>query len=170
MSVIANTTIISNFASIGRLELLWRLYSTLYISTEVYAEIQQGTAEGYTFYDGIGLVIYPFAEDGWIRLAGIAGDDELRLFSTLPAQLHPGEASCIAIACVRSWQFLSDDRAARQEARRLAVNVSGTVGCLALAVEKGLCDLTQANGWLRAMIQRGFRSPVFDLAPLLSAG
>lgn len=167
MSVIANTTVISNFASIDRLELLHHLYTALYISTEVYAEIQQGAFEGYGFYSGIEQVIYPLAEDGWIHLASIAGDDELRLFSTLPTQLHPGEASCIAIAYGRSWQFLSDDRAARQAARKLAVNISGTVGCLALAVERNLCDLPQANGWLQAMIRQGFRSPVFDLAPLL---
>ena len=49
MSVIANTTVISNFASIDRLELLHHLYTTLYISTEVYAEIQQGAFEGYGF-------------------------------------------------------------------------------------------------------------------------
>jgi predicted nucleic acid-binding protein len=168
MSVIANTTVISNFAGIDRLELLRRLYTTLYISTEVYAEVQQGIAEGYAFYEGIDWVVYPLAEDGWIHLASIAGADELRLFSTLPAQLHPGEASCIAIARGRGWQFLSDDRAARQMARKLEVNISGTVGCLALAVEKHLCDLTQANNWLQAMIRKGFRSPVFDLTPLLA--
>jgi predicted nucleic acid-binding protein len=110
--------VISNFASIDRLELLHSLYTILYISTEVYAEIQQGTVEGYAFYEGIDQVIYPLAEGGWIHLAGIARDDELRLFSMLPAELHPGEASCIAIARGRGWQFLSDDRAARQIARK----------------------------------------------------
>lgn len=168
MSVIANTTVISNFASIDRLELLHHLYTTLHISTEVYAEIQQGIVEGYGFYRGIEQVIYPVTQDGWIHLASIAGDDEMRLFSMLPAQLHPGEASCIAIAYGRNWQFLSDDHAARQVARKWAVNISGTVGCLTLAVERSLCDLPQANGWLRAMIRHGFRSPVLDLTPLLS--
>jgi predicted nucleic acid-binding protein len=36
MSVIANTTVLSTFASISQLDLLHRLYDTLHISTEVY--------------------------------------------------------------------------------------------------------------------------------------
>lgn len=168
MSVIANTTVISNFAGVSGLELLHRLYPKLHISTEVYAEIQHGILEGYGFYVGIEQVIYPLAEDGWIHLTSVAGNDEMRLFGTLPSQLHPGEASCIAIAHGRRWQFLSDDRAARQMARTLSVSFSGTVGCLALAVETGLCDITQANSWLHAMIRQGFRSPVADIAPLLA--
>ncbi len=44
MTVIANTTIISNFASVGRLDILKDLLGQLYITTEVYAEIQEGAA------------------------------------------------------------------------------------------------------------------------------
>jgi predicted nucleic acid-binding protein len=47
MSVIANTTVISNFASVNQLDLLRWLFGALYISTEVYAEIQAGLEEGY---------------------------------------------------------------------------------------------------------------------------
>jgi hypothetical protein len=47
MSVIANTTVISNFASINQLDLLRRLFGALYISTEVYEEIRIGLEEGY---------------------------------------------------------------------------------------------------------------------------
>ena len=49
MSVIANTTVISNFASIGQLELLRQLYTKLHISTEVYVEVLDGIDEGYSF-------------------------------------------------------------------------------------------------------------------------
>ena len=68
MSVIANTTAISNFASIGQLELLRQLYTTLHISTEVYGEVQEGIDEGYSFYAGIHSLIYPFSNNGWLRL------------------------------------------------------------------------------------------------------
>jgi len=40
MSVIANTTIISNFAGIGQLSVLKQLFNAVYISVEVYEEIQ----------------------------------------------------------------------------------------------------------------------------------
>ena len=168
MSVIANTTVISNFASIGQLELLRQLYTTLHISIEVYAEVQEGIDEGYSFYAGIGPVLHPFSDSGWIHLTSVTGHEELRLFGTMPAHLHPGEASCIAISHSRGWQFLTDDLAARKYARSLGVQVSGTLGCLVLAVERSLCGLNQANVWLAQMIQHGFRSPVLDLAQLLS--
>jgi predicted nucleic acid-binding protein len=123
--------------------------------------------EGYAFFAGIDRLVYPLNDDGWIHLSGLSGE-ELRLFSGLPARLHKGEAACIAIAKCRGWQFLSDDLEARKYARQLDVRVSGTVGCLVLAIERDRCSLDEANEWLHAMLQRGFRSPVLDLTPLLS--
>jgi predicted nucleic acid-binding protein len=46
MSVIVNTPVISNFASIGQLDVLRHLYGALAMSTEVDDEIQAGLAEG----------------------------------------------------------------------------------------------------------------------------
>lgn len=42
MSTISNTTVLSNFASVDRPDLLKRLFGSLYISLEVYEEIQAG--------------------------------------------------------------------------------------------------------------------------------
>ena len=58
MNVIADTTVISNFVSIGQLDLLRKLYSRLYISMGVYEEIQAGLREGYQFYRGIDNILY----------------------------------------------------------------------------------------------------------------
>ena len=38
MNVIANTTVISNFASVGRLEVLRQLLTEVFISTDVYGD------------------------------------------------------------------------------------------------------------------------------------
>jgi predicted nucleic acid-binding protein len=167
MSVIANTTVISNFASISQLDLLRQLYGQLYISTEVYEEIRVGLDEGYQFYAGIEHLVHPFAEGGWIRLTSPAHEEELRLLGELPGRLQQGEASSIAIAKHRGWTLLTDDQAARREAKRLGIRFSGSVGCLILSVERGLCPLEQANTWLHEMIQQGYRSPVTDLTPLI---
>ena len=169
MSVITNTTVLSNFASIDQLDLLHRLYGTLYMSTEVYEEIQTGLEEGYQFYGGIDTLVFPLAEDGWIQLTSMADAHELRLFGTLPARLHRGEASCLAIAHQRGWLLLTDDRDARDAARQMGIRVSGSVGSLVLAIERSLCTLQQANTWLQAMIQQGYYSPVTDLAALLQS-
>jgi predicted nucleic acid-binding protein len=167
MSVIANTTVISNFASINQLDLLRRLFGALYISTEVYEEIQVGLEEGYQFYTGIDLIIHPFVHDGWIRLTSMTEEAELGLYGELSSRLHRGETSCLVIARYRGWLLLTDDRAARDEGDRLGIMVSGSVGCLVLAAERGLCSLEQANIWLGEMIRQGYRSPVKDLTPLL---
>jgi predicted nucleic acid-binding protein len=167
MSVIVDTTVISNFASIGQLDVLRQLYGSLAISTDVYDEIQAGLAEGYRFYEGIEQWVEPLAEGGWIHLTSMSHEPELRYFRELPARLHRGENSSLAIARHRGWLLLTDDRAARTEATRLGVLVSGSLGCLVLAVERHLCSLLQANSWLQEMIHQGYHSPVTDLAPLL---
>ncbi len=57
MSIIANTTVISNFACIGQSDLLRQLHREIYISAEVYEEIQAGLDEGYLFYTSVYLHI-----------------------------------------------------------------------------------------------------------------
>jgi len=67
----------------------------------------------------------------------------------------------------RDWLFLTDDLMARSHAAQSGIRVSGTVGCLVLAIERGLCDQEQANAWLQQMKSQGYHSPVSDLTSLL---
>lgn len=166
MSIITNTTVVSNFAGIGQLDLLRQLFGTIHISAEVYQEIQAGLQEGYRFYRDFATHVYSHAARGWIRLTGLR-DRELAIFGALPAHLHDGEASCIAIAENRGWWFLSDDLAARTLALARGVRLSGSVGCLVMVVERDVIPLAQANDLLQRMIRQGYRSPVSDLAPLV---
>lgn len=80
MSVITNTTVISNFACIEQLDMLRRLQAVIHISTEVYAELRQGQEEGCAFYTDIDELIYPFSAAGWIHPIGMAAEEEFRLF------------------------------------------------------------------------------------------
>ena len=167
MSVISNTTVISNFASIGQLDVLRQLFGSLAISTEVYHEIEVGLEEGYRFYEGIDQVMSPFSSGGWIELTSMTDDQELRSFHEMPARLHRGESSCLAIARHRNWLLLTYDRNARQEAMRQGIRVSGSIGCLVLAVDHDICSLSQANIWLDEMIKQGYHSPVTDLTTFI---
>lgn len=168
MKVIANTTIISNFAAVGRLDILRDLLGQLFITTEVYAEIQDGLAEGYEFYAGIELHMSLFIPDGWLHLTSLQDDEEFRIFSTMPAALHRGEASCLAVAVRREMAFLTDDARARAVAHGLHVLVSGTLGVLVSAVKEKLLTLETADSLLNQMIQAGYRSPHGTLVELLS--
>ena len=165
MSVISNTTVLSNFASIGQLDLLRRLYQVLHIPTEVYEEISAGLEEGYLFYQDVLPVIHPFSEAGWLHLT-VMETDELRRFGELPCGFHKSEAACLAVAEHRHWTLLTDDGAARMEAARRRIRVSDSIGCLVLAVERRLATLEQANDWLSEMIRLDYRSPITN-TPLL---
>ena len=167
MNVISNTTVLANFAAIDALDSLQNLFGEVFLSTEVYQEIQRGLEEGYAFYSGIEKVLYPVNEAGWLRLTSLSTEHEVMIFSGLPGQLHAGEASCLAIAQQRSWLFLTDDKAARRQAVKRKVAVSGTLGCLVLGVEGDLWTLEQANEQLARIIDSGFFSPLRDLRELV---
>jgi predicted nucleic acid-binding protein len=167
MNIITNTTVISNFASVGRLDLLRQLFGEVYLSTEVYAEIQDGLAEGHVFYTDIETHVHPLAPQGWLRLTALTGEAELRMFDQLLDSLHRGEAASLAIAIQRGWAFFSDDARARQIGRSLQVLVSGTLGVLLRAVKTQCLSLAEADALLDQMIRAGYRSPYTDLAELI---
>lgn len=168
MSVIANTTVLSNFSAIDALDRLRELYGEIYLSIEVYAEIERGLEEGYAFYSGVAEILHPVNEGGWLRLTSLSDEMEIQLFSSMPGRLHSGEASSLAIAQSRGWLFLTDDKAARRQAANRKVVISGTLGCLILGIERGLWSAKQANGWLEAIVAAGFHSPVMDLSTLVA--
>jgi predicted nucleic acid-binding protein len=167
VKTLANTTVLSNFAAVDRLDLIRQLRGRLYISNEVYEEILDGLEEGYDFYAGIDAQIHPFDEAGWIELVSMADEEELRLFRSLPRRLHRGEASCLAIARHRGWAFLTDDKLARVTARAWGIVLSGTLGVLVQAVKRELLMREAADGLLQEMIARGYRSPYTSLRRLL---
>lgn len=170
MSVVSNTTVLSNFAAIRELDRLRALFGRLHLPTEVHEEIQRGLEEGYLFYAGIDDVLHPLSEDGWLRLVGLREEAEIESYSNMPGRLHAGEAACLAIARHRDWLLLTDDKAARLYAERLGVRYSGSLGCLVLGVERDLWTLDWANEWLGLMVASGFHAPLQDLAPLLEQG
>jgi predicted nucleic acid-binding protein len=81
--------------------------------------------------------------------------------------LHGGERACLAIAGARTWLLLTDDRAARAEARRRKIDLSGSLGCLVLGVERKLFTLEQANALLAMMVAQGYHAPLTDISELV---
>jgi uncharacterized protein len=168
MHFISNTTLISNFAGIGKLDLLRLCFTSLYIPDQVYAEIQDGRMQGYDFYDNIEKVIFPFASSGWLQLTSLQTPEEFTLFGRLLGNLHHGEAACLAIASNRKWVFLSDDGVARKSAAKLNLSVSGTLGALLALVKRQQITIEMADEVLYQMIQKGYYSPVQSVADIHS--
>lgn len=166
MNKVVNSTVLSNFAAVGHLDVLRDTVTSLYLPVEVYSEILDGQMAGYAFYDDIQQHIFPLAPDGWLHLVTLT-DDELELSLSLPAHLHQGERSCLSIARQRGWGFLTDDRAARLQAAAWHVLISGTLGILLLAVQDQRLTVQDGNILLGRMIEQAhYHSPVTDLSLL----
>jgi len=164
---LVNTTVPSNFAAVGHLPLLRDVVGPLYLPLDVYDEVLAGQLAGYSFYDGFERHVNPASHDGWLLLISMT-PVELRWLVALPANLGRGEAACLCIARQRGWGFLTDDRAARCQARDWDIPLSGTIGVLLLAIRDGLVTAEKGNGLLLQMIAKaGYRSPTLDLASLL---
>ena len=166
MSVISNTTVISNFAAAEQLELLHLLFDKLYITSQVFDEIQAGLWDGYTFYSNIKLLIHPFSDKGWLCLTSLTTPAELQTFDGLLTKLHTGEASCLSVALHREWVFLSDDKAARNAAVQAGTAVSGTLGVLLSLVKRKFLTPMEGDALLHRMIKHGYYSPVRSLSEL----
>jgi uncharacterized protein len=167
--LLVDTTVLSNFAAIKRLDLLRNLFGTIHISYAVYSELQTGLDEGYEFLAGLESHIFPFHPDGWINLVVLEGETEVTLYENLPSKLHRGEAMSLAIAAQRDWHFLTDDRAARAYATKLGISVSGTIGVLIQLVKQQHLDIDTANECLAQMILLAkYRSPLTDLRTLIT--
>lgn len=167
MPVITNTTVISNFAAVERLELLHRRFKALYISDHVFEEIQNGLTQGYRFYENLEKHIFPFSDTGWIILTGLHGTEEFQMYGSFLTTLHSGEASCLSMAYHRQWTFLSDDKAARKIGQEWDIPISGTLGILLSLVRREHTSLTEADAVLSQMIQYGYYSPAASLQEIL---
>jgi len=71
------------------------------------------------------------------------------------AQLGPGEREAIALACeLKATQLLVDDRAARRIAVLRGLLITGTLGILEQAAERGLLNLPEI---LQKLLRTNFR-------------
>ncbi len=153
---VVDTTVLSNFARLRCAELVQRAFPQLEATEGVRAEILEGQRLGY------------LAESDWSWLPIRALTASQRLDAELLGQrFGRGEAECLVIAVEARALLLTDDRAARQEAARLGLSVSGTLGVLARLHKSCGISLDEAESLLSQMIAAGYRSPVGSLGVLL---
>jgi predicted nucleic acid-binding protein len=159
-----DATVISNFAAVGRLDLLREHLGSAFLADTVYDELIRGSTSGFAFLADIRDEMLEFSETGWLRRIRPTNDAERRAFERLATMIDLGEAMSLAIVGERGWLFLTDDREAREVADQADILTSGTVGVLIGLVLSGTLTLDEANALLGDMIVRArFRSPVTDL-------
>jgi predicted nucleic acid-binding protein len=158
---IFDTTVLSNFCAIGRLELLRSRYRNVaHATAEVNDELRKGLRAGYAYLASILRDLETSDQGGWIRILVPGSVQERHLRAELDDRLGAGEASCLALAAARGMTLVTDDLAARREAHARGVSVTGTLGVLIGLVRRGSLSLAEANAILSGMIQQRYRSPV----------
>ncbi len=168
MPSVVDNTVLSNFCRIGRLDLLNALFDKVYVTYEVREEVLRGQEEGYGFLLQAANEIRAGA-DAWLELVGFQSSTEEEAFRRFVETLGYGEASCLTLAQSRGWLILTDDLRARHLARRSGLALTGTLGILALLVEKGVLDLASGDEVLHQMIAEGYRSPNSSLREFLES-
>lgn len=155
--VLLDNTVLTNFALIGRSELVLNLWgANCATTTAVIAE-----------YD-VGVAGRKLPAHLWQNLKQLTlSSDERATAALMSPRLGAGERTCIASAVHRQGLLVTDDADARAEAQRRNVPITGTVGILVLNVRRGNLTLSEGNMLLSDMIAQGYRSPVSALDALI---
>jgi len=168
LSLIIDTTVLSNFAAVGQVSLLERLYrGTACTTLMVLDEIRGGLDAGYEFLQSARDALAIPGSSGWLPVLGMESSGEQTLYGELSPSLGAGEASCLAVAITRELTLASDDLAARRVAIGRAVNLTGTLGILIRLVRESRLSFAEANAILARMIALRYRSPIGSLDGLI---
>jgi predicted nucleic acid-binding protein len=128
VTVVSNTSPITNLAAIGQISILRQMYGTLYIPEAVYRELREGEHRGDH---------PPFLETAdWIQVRPVPSE---ALQSLAPYRLDRGEAEAIALAHhMQADLLLMDERIGRRCARERNLRVVGVLGTLVAAKQRGI--------------------------------
>jgi hypothetical protein len=128
MTVVSNTSPITNLAAIAQLDLLHQLYQEIAIPQTVYDEMAD---IGKTVPGTLEVQTLP-----WIKKQQISN---LKLWESLQFNLDPGEAAAIVLALeLKAELLIMDERPGRTMARQYGLPVIGILGVLVEAKDKGL--------------------------------
>jgi len=158
MTVVSNTSPISNLAAVGQLNLLQQIYRTLLIPIAVYEELMDERA-GET-------VIATVRAATWIEVRSVKNQE---LVNRLRNRVNVGEAEAIALAIeVNATRLLIDERLGRQAASDLGLRIIGVLGILLSAKRQEL--ITAVKPIVNDLvIQASFRISSQLLADILNA-
>lgn len=142
MNVVVNTSPLAALDRIGRLDVLPKLFTEVIRPQSVVDELQAGGK-----IHGGSSALYSSA---WLKTVEDPPEMILR------KELGAGETAVIAIASrIQAELVILDDLAARNVAVELGLNITGTLGVLLAAHQKGiLSDIEQA---VFALTESGFR-------------
>ncbi len=128
MIIVSNTSPLNNLAAIDQLDLLRELYSTIMIPEGVYQELMAVETPIH--------VSTQIQTTQWIKVEKVASLTQIAL---LQQQLDRGEAEAIALAIqLKADLLLIDEKQGRRVANNLNITLTGILGILITAKQKGL--------------------------------
>ncbi|TAF08189.1 MAG: DUF3368 domain-containing protein [Nostocales cyanobacterium] len=128
MIIISDTSVITNLAAIGQLDLLQKLYNKIFIPQAVYQEL---TGIDITVPGSLEVQILTWFEVYQVKNQGL-------VTTLLDKQLDIGECEAITLAIeLNAELLLIDERRGRAEANRLGLRITGLLGVLVEAKQKG---------------------------------
>lgn len=141
--VVVNSTPLIVLCGIGRLSVLRELYQVIMIPEAVYREV---TAKE----DAAGMQIKDARE--WIRVERIRDRAEKKMYR---AKLHDGEVEVMILSQEQEADLvILDDNAAKKTAKYLGLTVTGTLGVLLKAKQRG--PVSEIRPLLSEMRKNGF--------------
>jgi predicted nucleic acid-binding protein len=157
---VLNTTVLSNFAYIDRVDLLADLSGVCTVPA-VRDELRDGV-DSHRFLQSALEVI-----EAGIQVAPISELVATREAAAVTA-LDPGEAQAFALAAARNARLVTDDGEARTFARDHGVTVVGSEGVLLAGIDAGRLDEQTADDWLSTWIdETGYYVPSRDISAYL---
>lgn len=134
MNICSNTSPIIFLSKIGQLELLTKCFSAVYIPNAVKSELKDQEIPDF-------ITTMAISEVGKAFVSGGVGT------------LHHGELESIVLARELKADFvLLDDNLARTKAKRMGIQVIGTLGVLILANKKQLISIDKTREFIDTLI------------------
>ncbi len=157
MIVLLDNTVLSNFALVQHPELLRVAFGDqIATAQQAFDELREGIRRGKL----------PKLDWSWLPVWRLQ-PPEMHYYHEFLRTLNAGESACLAMAVVRGCRVLTDDRDAREMARRLQIPLSGTLGVLVRLIDLGALSVDESDRLLARMIAAHYRSPVTSLRSLL---
>ena len=125
--VVVNSTPLIALCGIGKLDVLHEMYSEIMIPKAVYREVTEKQDSACWQIENAG---------SWVRIEDIQDHSEKKMYK---AKLHEGEVEVMILCQERQADLaIIDDNAAKKTAKYLGINVTGTLGVLLKAKQKGI--------------------------------
>lgn len=130
--IVADSTCLIGLERIGKLDVLPKLFEPIFIPDEVANEFGNSIS--------------------WLKVESPLNS---ALVSALKLSVDDGEAEAIALALEKNCKIILDDKQARSVAKKLGLEIVGTVGMFIRAKQNGLIDSLKAI--LEDLEDNGFR-------------